>query len=293
MDDLARTVGDLHGEAGVDWLGRLPRLLADCVARWGLTPEPPFAGLSYHYVAPATCADGTRVVLKAGVPGPSLCAEAAALRHYGGRGAVRLLDAEEDQGVLLLERLEPGATLVTMAEDAATRIAADVMRGLWAAPPSVHAFPTLDDLGRDFPRLRAQFGGPGPLPPALVGRAEAALAELLVTQAAPVLLHGDLHHGNILSARRAMWLAIDPKGIVGEPAFEAAQFLLNPSPPPKHVLARRLDIFSEALGLDRARLRGWGLIKAMLSAWWSVEDHGRGWEGAVTVAASLAALPDS
>ncbi|MBV9852687.1 MAG: phosphotransferase [Armatimonadetes bacterium] len=293
-EKLARTALDLHGEAGAAWLRRLPDLLADCAARWSLTLGPPFPGLTYHYVAPAIGPDGSPLVLKAGVPSRGLFAEIAALRHYDGSGAARLLDADEERGVMLLERLEPGTSLVGSADDAAaTRIAASVMRRLWKPAPEQPAFPTVADWGRGFARLRARFdGGPGPFPPVLLAEAETLFRDLTASQAAPILLHGDLHHGNILSAGRETWLAIDPQGVLGEPAYEVGAFLRNPSPRPASVLARRLDIFTDELGIDRARLRGWGLAQAVLSAWWTLEDHGYVGEEAISVASVLAALPE-
>ena len=110
------------------------------------------------------------------------------------------------------------------------------------------------------------------------------------------LLHGDLHHHNILAAGRQPWLAIDPKGIVGEPAYEVGALLRNPMPEllqserPKRLLARRLDILSERLGFERERLVGWGTAQAVLAAWWSLEDHGRDWEKWITCAELLAEL---
>jgi streptomycin 6-kinase len=130
-------------------------------------------------------------------------------------------------------------------------------------------------------RLRAHYGdGTGPFPEALVARAERLAADLRVGGGAAVVLHGDLHHDNILEAERAPWLAIDPQGVVGEPAFEAGALLRNPLasvrtwPDLAARTARRLDILAERMGLDRQRLAGWALAGAVLSAWWTVEDHG-------------------
>jgi streptomycin 6-kinase len=114
--------------------------------------------------------------------------------------------------------------------------------------------------------------------------------------APPVLLHGDLHHHSILSAERQPWLALDPKGVVGEPAYEVGAFLRNPlpwlldQPDPRRVMARRLDQLAGDLGFDRARLLSWGLAQAVLSAWWSFWDHRHGWEGGLACAELLAAL---
>ena len=131
---------------------------------------------------------------------------------------------------------------------------------------------------------------------ALVEEAEGLFAELLASQAAPVLLHGDLHHDNILSATRAPWLAIDPKGVIGEPAYEVGALLRNWQPTlfamadPARATARRVDQLAEALGIDRACIRGWGLAQAVLSAWWTIEDSGYGWEPTIACADLLAAV---
>jgi streptomycin 6-kinase len=238
------------------------------------------------------------VVLKAGVPNPELLTEIAALRHYDGHGIVRLLDADPEQGVMLVERLRPGIPLVTLADDKqATSIAAQVMKQLWRPVPPDHLFPTVHKWAAGMKRLREHFGGgTGPLPVRLVETAESLFAELLASMDTPVLLHGDLHHWNILSAEREPWLALDPKGVVGEPAYEVGALLRNPLPQllnwpqPGRILARRVDQLSEELGIDRQRLIGWGVAQAVLSAWWSIEDHGHGWEEAMTCAELLADL---
>ncbi|HMA33266.1 MAG TPA: aminoglycoside phosphotransferase family protein [Chloroflexia bacterium] len=295
-EDFARRMVEVHGAAGGAWVAQLPALLAACAARWELAVGPPFPGLSYNYVAPATRADGTPVVLKVGVPGRELLTEIAALQLYEGQGMVQLLAADRAQGALLLERLQPGTPLVQLADDeAATIIAAGVMRQLWRPVPPDHIFPTVAAWAAGLDKLRAHFGGTtGPFPAPLVAAAETLFAELLASQAAPVLLHGDLHHYNILTAARAPWLAIDPKGLVGEPAYEVGALLRNPlpqflaAPAPARRMARRIDLLAEALGLDRARIRGWAFAQAVLSAWWSYEDHGHGWEPAIACATLLA-----
>lgn len=303
-DELRRNVTTCHGRAGADWLDALPSILDACAARWSLSLGRPFAPLSYNYVVAAERADQTPAVLKVGVPCRELKTEAAALRVYDGRGCARLLEADTELGALLIERVEPGtqlsAGLVTEADDeAATATAAAVMRQLWRPPPTgAHDFPAVSDWGAGFKRLRARFdGGSGPLPAALVDEAEALFAELMGTADAPVLLHGDLHHYNILAAGRGRWLAIDPKGVVGEPAFEAAALMHNPAVllemrRPVEVLGRRVELLARELSLERARVRGWGVAGLVLSAWWSLEDHGEGWERGVECARLLAAVKE-
>ncbi|HEX7175919.1 MAG TPA: aminoglycoside phosphotransferase family protein [Pyrinomonadaceae bacterium] len=302
-DELRRNVTTCHGRAGVQWLDALPAILDACAARWSLRLGLPFTPLSYNYVMAAERADRTPAVLKVGVPCRELETEAAALRVYDGRGCARLLEADTQLGALLIERLEPGtplsAGLVTETDDEeATVTAASVMRELWRPAPDAHEFPRVSDWGAGFNRLRARFGGgSGPFPPALVREAESLFAELLETAAAPVLLHGDLHHYNILAAGRDRWLAIDPKGVVGEPAFEVTALMHNPAGllemrRPVEVLGRRVELLARELNLERARVRGWGIAGLVLSAWWSFEDHGEGWERGVECARLLAAVKE-
>lgn len=297
---LRQSVVDVHGARGASWWRELPDLLERCARRWSLTLLPPFANLSYNYVAPAVRAGGVEVVLKVGVPNPELSSEIDALRHLDGRGSVRLLAADKAWGALLLERLRPGATVATVQDDeAATRIAAGVMQQLWRPPPEEHSFRSVADWAAGLQRLRAHFeGGAGPFPPRLVSLAESLFADLLPSMAPPVVLHGDLHHDNILSAERRPWLAIDPKGITGEPAYEVGAWLRNPLPQVadwpdlEQILDRRVAVFAEMLGFERRRLLAWGVAQAVLSSWWSYEDHGAPNEATLTCARCLARLLD-
>jgi streptomycin 6-kinase len=284
----------LFGADGRRWLDRLPALLTDYAKKWSLRLSPPFPNLSYNYVAPAARVDGAAVVLKIGFPRPELRREIAALRLYAGQGMVNLLAADGDGGAMLLERLTPGTMLVELEDDRATRIAADIMGQLWRPLPGDSEFQSVNDWLDGLAKLRREFdGGTGPFPRRLVEMAESLTRDLLATAAKPVLLHGDLHHYNILAAQRSPWLAIDPKGVAGEPAYDTGAWLRNPldwrqRPSPGRTLARRVAIFSEMLHLDAERIVAWGVVQAVLSAWWSYEDHGQGWEAAVACAELLA-----
>jgi len=280
---------------------RLPKVLADCARRWGLTVLPPFPNLSFNYVAPVLREDGTEAVLKVGLPNAELRAEIGALSVYDGRYSVRLLESDPEQGSLLLERIRPGIVLTSLADEAndaqATSIMATVMQGLWRPVPPEHHFPDVRDWAEGMVRLRAHFGGGvGPFPLRLVEEAETLFAELLASSAEAVVLHGDLHHDNILSAQRVPWLAIDPKGIVGEPAYEVGAMLRNLWPDrhtlldPGRLLERRVHQLAEELHIDRARIRGWAVAQAVLSVWWGIEDDNDYSEDATATAELLAAI---
>lgn len=297
-DQLARTIITLYGEQGLAWLQRLPAQIAALERRWAFQALSPFPELSAAYVAPALCADGTEAVLKLALPNRELLAEIEALRLFDGRGAVRLLQADAAEGALLIERVRPGTPLADISDDAqATGIAAEVMQRLWRPLPPTHPFPTVAEWGEGLVRLRARFGGgTGPFPEPLVHRAERLFAELLQSAAEPVLLHGDLHHWNIVRAEREPWLAIDPKGVAGEPVYEAGALIRNrlPEPPEpletRRLLARRIAQLAEALGFERERLVGWALAQAVLAAWWGYEDSGQIWEVAMAAAQALMAV---
>jgi streptomycin 6-kinase len=141
-------------------------------------------------------------------------------------------------------------------------------------------------------------GGTGPLPTHLVERAEATYRELLASAPPPVLLHGDLHHDNILRATRVPYLAIDPKGLAGEPAYETGPFLYNPQPFLREssnlaqVLERRVAILVEHLQFDRQRILACAFAHSVLSAAWSIEDgdYDDGWKETITIAETLLTL---
>jgi streptomycin 6-kinase len=297
-DQLARTVVTLYGDQGIAWLQSLPARIAALERRWAFQALSPFPELSAAYVAPALCADGTEAVLKLAIPNRELLAETEALRLYDGRGAARLLQADAAEGAQLIERVRPGTPLAEISDDAeATAIAAEVMQRLWRPLPPAHPFPTVAEWGDGLVRLRARFGGgTGPFPEPLVDRAERLFAELLQSAAEPVLLHGDLHHWNIVRAEREPWLAIDPKGVAGEPAYEVGALIRSrlpepPEPPEtRRLLARRIAQLAEALGFERKRLVGWALAQAVLAAWWGYEDSGQVWDLAMATAEALIAL---
>lgn len=136
--------------------------------------------------------------------------------------------------------------------------------------------PTLTDRVADLTRHRVLFcGDSDPLPVGIVAEAERIAADLLRTAPPDVLLHGDLHHDNVLWGGERGWLAIDPHGLVGDPAYEVAPLLYNPMPLGLTVTAlaehhcRRL---AAATGIAEERIRAWGFVQAVLSAVWSLDE---------------------
>lgn len=299
---------NMNGERGQAWVESLPALIAEFEQRWGITVGAPF-GLSYNFAAPATGADGAQLVFKAIAPYLDADVEADVLLLYDGQGAIRLIERDASRGVMLLERCLPGTELATLfpeRDDAASAIAADVMAQLWQTLPSQHPFPTLADYTSVLDRLHGFFGGTsGSMDQRVVDAAIRLRAELLASAPETVLLHGDLHHHNILMAERpfdastgsacsgqqARWLAIDPKGVAGEEAYEPSPLFYNPvgdwhgSVDGPRLIRRRVDIIVERTGLDRQRVLGWAVVQGIVSSAWDYEDGGVGGRDAEMTAA--------
>jgi streptomycin 6-kinase len=243
--------------------------------RWELNVYDPFPltpGSPRNFVAPVTLQDGTSAVLKVSRYINETRAEIAAMRLWDGVGAARLLAADADLGALLLERVEPGTMLSEIEDDDATvRVACDVLRRLWRSAADSGLTP-LQSWCAAYDRNRVAAGA-GNFPVPLFQHADALRRELLESTREPVALHGDLHHYNVLRSSRAGWLAIDPKGLLGDRCFDVCQFLRNPRRVTAATNCRRLDIFSDELGLDRQRLAGWAVVHAVLDACWTYEEQ--------------------
>jgi streptomycin 6-kinase len=271
---------EVHGEAGRAWLARVSEILRACEQRWGITIEAVFPNLTFNLVLWGRKDDGNAVVLKVCWTSDEYQLQREALQFFDGHGMVRLLGFYDQDEVMLLEGLRPATSLLKMKDDeAATEVVAGLMRRIWRPINGKHKFPTVELWGRGFERMRKRFdGGTGPFPQAITDRAEKLYTELCDSMGERVLLHGDLHHDNILAAERESWLAIDPKGVVGEREYETGAWLRNWLPyllrqeNPRAILARRIDQFAERLGFDRVRIRDWAIAQAVLSGWWCIED---------------------
>jgi len=257
---------------GTAWLESLPRLAAQCAERWSLELAEPFAEGNVSLTLPATRADGTPAVLKLNFPEPESAHEADVLLHWDGHGAVRLLEVDRGRNALLVERALPGTSLWELQDDEdATRIAVSVLRRLWRRPPPAqHPFRVLAGEAETWMgRARHDWEDHGrPFESELLDAATTAARDLSATQPTLVVCHQDFQGSNVLRAEREPWLAIDPKPIVGEPAFDVASLLRDRRWDVRaDVIRRRLDLLGDELGLDRERMRGWGIVHAL---YWGV-----------------------
>ena len=258
---------------GTAWLDRLPGIVAACAERWSLEIGAPLEGGKVALVLSATAAEGVPVVLKVSFPDEDSEHEADALAFWSGHGAAALLERDDSERALLLERVAPGTRLWQVEDDErATVIGADVLRSLHREQPQVHGFRALEHMAERWeetiPADRRVTGCA--YPAALLELAVDACRTLPAAEAARVVLHQDFHGGNVLRSRERGWLAIDPKPLVGDPAFDAASLLrdrrwLLGSPDDARRIRRRLDALAESTGLERERMRLWGIVHAL--AW--------------------------
>lgn len=271
----------LYGQKGADWLKALPDLRRSLRERWALENPEPLSQLFYNYLEYAQSPNYGPVVLKIGVLNRELMTEIQALNLYQGGGrAVQLLDYDLDLGALLLERIIPGQDLTSIPDDEeATRIAARSMLALRQPAPEKGDFPSLEEWCQGFARYQDKFQDQsGPLPQEIISRAAALAEDLLASTTQADLLHGDLHHGNLLYREDGSWVVIDPKGVRGDFSAEIGPYIFNPFPGLyqrenlDQVVERRLRIMAEMTGLDLKRLIAWSFCRTVLAAVWSVED---------------------
>ena len=199
------------------------------------------------------------------------------LHAFGGRGTVRVY--EHTEGAILQERLQPAVALAETAlngrDEHATGIIADVIRRMSDSLEVPAACVTVLDWGKEFQHYRES--GDRQIAGELVSRGQRLYFELAMSQRHVRLLHGDLHHYNVLFDSDRGWIAIDPKGVVGELEYEVGAVLRNPSENPDlfaspATIEARIARFEADLQLNSERALAWGFAQAVLSTIWMVED---------------------
>ncbi|MEV8308927.1 aminoglycoside phosphotransferase family protein [Streptomyces flavidovirens] len=278
---LVRALGEAYPDVAADWLGQVPELAEEAVSRRKLAVERvQNPGGRSSLVVLVRQQDGTPAALKIApeAAGPAL--ERAALAHWNGWGAVQLLDTDTDTGAdtgadgaagageLHLERLHSEVSLRSLPEAKALLEAAGIVRRLWIEPPPDHVFETVAE------RTARQTAAMRSADPALAPLVEAALAardELTASADEFLLLHGNFRQGKVLAGDRAPWLAVGPDPLVGERAYDLARLVrdrvedLVASAGGTSATRRRVNRLADSLDVDRARLHGWTLFRAVES----------------------------
>jgi len=263
---------NIYGNAGQKWLDDLPRTVNKFAQRWHLSSLEPVKNLSYNYVL-SGFQEGRPIVLKLSLDSKALNKQAAALKAFKGYGAVDIID--QTDGALLFECATPGSSLKHLfpnCEDEAIAITIEVIKKLHSAPRmNQKGFPTINDWLTALDKPYEQLGQ------SLI-KARLLRDELLNTMGIPFLLHGDLHHENIL-ASGLEWKVIDPKGVICELSYEVGCFIRNPldalpnHPDSLKIITNRINAFSENLNLDPDRITKWCFVQALLATVWALEDN--------------------
>jgi streptomycin 6-kinase len=265
------------------WLAQLPSLIVQVRDAFALRLSPPLHGGSCSWVAPAETPDGQRIIVKIGWPHREMYGEPAALRLWGGRGAVRLLAHDPERHALLLQRCEPGDPLAGSAgpvEDL-LRAGCAVLRQLWEVPlPAASGIEDLEAVTGEWADLveeRTVRINPA-YDAGLIAEGTWLLRHLPSSASRRVLLHGDFNPGNILSCGGSRWAAIDPKPMIGDPAYDPWPLLEQlddpfAHPDPARALRPRLNLLADQLSLDAQRIALWAVARRVEMALWAAH-HG-------------------
>lgn len=329
-DAFVHETTEREGAAGAAWLAELPGIVAELLDRWSCVPDGEVTHGAVGLIVPVRRrgagagvegeGEGEAAVLKVSFPHPGNVHEPDAFAVWGGRGAVRLYERDDERFAMLLER----ASSVTLAEswagaeagtahgnrtangngsgngsgnrdgngsgtandtgtgsrvsDALATVAGRLSRRL--AVPAPPGLPRLADQAATWEaELRCDDAELAhSLPRRTVDAALATVHELARTQP-DLMLHGDFHARNILRAEREPWLAVDPKGCAGDPAYDGGSLLkarvpaLLEAPDLGRAVHRLLDVYAEAAELDRERVRRWSQLHAVQAAFWG-RRHG-------------------
>lgn len=260
-----------------DWLNNLEDLISFFETKWNLQNIKTHPNLSYHYVATAFSSLGKQeVILKICLPSHEFKYEQRALTFYNGINCVKLLEYDLENYGLLLEYLKPGTTLKTFfpgKDDESIKIFAQLIKQLHSK--IINNFDDFPKL-KDWLKIFDNFNDPK-ISVSAIHKAKKLTDELLNSQSDLYLLHGDLHQDNILHTSDS-YKAIDPKGIIGELAFEVGAFIRNPDelllqPGKEEIVNNRINKFSEFLNLDKKRIIKWCYVQSILSACWAIQDN--------------------
>lgn len=267
-----------YDDSGRDWLDRLPALVDRQCRRWQLVVDGAVLHGSNALVLPVRRGD-EMAVLRLAPPGDDVEAEVAALRHWGGRGVVRLREADTAAGASLLERLDAGRTLQTQPVQEAVATLGALTRVLAVDAPdtapgtgeiaagAVATFePEWEELGR--PTSRAILAG-----------AIDAAARLAAGRDAQLSVNGDLHFEQVLAGGRFPWTVVDPVLLRGDPEYDIGRVLLSrlDELPGDDDVSAAFDAFIAAAEVPADRAHAWVTVRSMSYLLWGLR-RGLTWD---------------
>ncbi len=282
METLKQNIANLYGSKGTNWIDYLPTIVAALTSDWKLSEITPVSNMTFNYVAKAILNTKEPVVLKISYDEQSIINEKRALANLCPQGSIKLLNYDNRYNALLLQQAIPGITLKSLHQDNPDYVMdcyVETMRRLhFQQLPKESNHPSVADWLKvlDEPNLTQ-------IPTTLLYKAIELRNKMLSSPKPLIFLHGDLHHDNILK-HGTEWLAIDPKGVIGEVEFEIAAFdfmninELSVTTDVKNIFAKRVQLLAQKSGLDTSRIRDWVFVRLILMAAWFIEDKGDpGW----------------
>jgi streptomycin 6-kinase len=273
MNNFETNIINIYGEKAVSWLINLPKLLARITSQYQLRNLQPLENLSYNYLLSGFQSDNP-IILKLSLDTDGLKQEALALSSFADVGAIKII--AESEGMLLLERAKPGLSLKSYfpsLEAETIIIVSNIMKKLHVIKtPKTQKFPHIKDWLTALDREHSD------IPNNFLNHARKLRDYLLSTAPEQILLHGDLHHDNVLQHDQG-WVVIDPKGVIGERAYEVTTFIRNPMPEllelqnPSRIINERINCFANILELDKERIKNWCVVQTILAWIWALEDN--------------------
>lgn len=277
MNELEKNITNLFNKRGKQWLNALPTIMEYLANKWQLIHIQPVANMTWNYVAKAISKTHGAVVVKVSCDEKLIHDELIALKHFNAHGMIKLFEHDSQYHAMLLQQAIPGKSLRSIYPNRVQdtiNIYSAIVKQLTSVQQQDHNnFKHVSNWLKVFDRTNENK-----LPDGLIEKADLLKNSLLASRGKEFVLHGDLHHDNILSDGNS-WVAIDPKGIIGEIEFEAACFdfihkseLGNANIP--ELFAARTKLLAKELSLDHERLKTWVLVRLILGACWAIEDRG-------------------
>lgn len=277
MNTLTQNSINLFGEKGKHWISSLPHIVDELAMHWTLSQITSVDNMTFNYVAKAMTYTQEPVILKISCDPKSIAEEKLALEYFNGNGSIQLIAENDKYHALLLQQAIPGMTLKSHYSSQPEY----VMDCYIATMKKLHnpflsnkkSYRHIQDWLKAIDELQDRY-----CPAHLVKKAITLKNELLSSMTNEIFLHGDLHHDNILK-NDDQWLAIDPKGVIGEPEFEIAAFdfmyvdELVHQIDVKDIFEARVNILAQKADLNPQRIKDWVFVRLILMAAWQVQDN--------------------